>query len=189
MNAFEIIRRDLELNSYDEDPIRNNPTQTRIDGNQYGRKFLSITAIMTGGQNKTDHPDSMKGQDAVPDTWAKRIQRYTLPEDDAYLVAWAYHLYTIGLQSPNKTYANIEELMGDIAKEPDVNGFLDYMQSPDLKMNKDTMGVKNNVNLRIRMKNFLSKWGVNVGEIERSVTVYRIINYMLLWNQIQNTEE
>jgi hypothetical protein len=51
------------------------------------------------------------------------------------------------------------------------------------------MGVKNNVNLRIRMKNFLSKWGANVGEIERSVTVYRIINYILLWNQIQNTEE
>jgi hypothetical protein len=63
------------------------------------------------------------------------------------------------------------------------------MQSPDLKVNKDTMGVKNNVNLRIRMKNFLSKWGANVGEIERSVTVYRIINYLLLWNQIQNTEE
>jgi hypothetical protein len=183
MNAFEIIRRDLELNSYDEDPIRNNPTQTRLEGNQYGRKFLSITSIMTGGQNRTDHPEAMKGQDAVPDVWAKRIQRYTLPEDDPYLLAWAYHL-SLGL--PTKTYNNVDELMADIAGEADVNGFLDYMQSPDLKINKDTMGIKNNVNLRIRMKSFFTKWGMNIGEIERSVTVYRIINYMLLWNQIRN---
>lgn len=186
MNAFEIIRRDLELNSYDEDPIRNNPTQTRLEGNQYGRKFLSITAIMTGGQNKTDHPEAMKGQDAVPDVWAKRIQRYTLPEDDPYLLAWAYHL-SAGL--PTKNYGNIDELMEDIASEADVNGFLDYMQSPDLKVNKDTMGIKNNVNLRIRMKNFFTKWGMNIGEIERSVTVYRIMNYMLLWKELQTGTE
>lgn len=186
MNAFEIIRRDLELNSYNEDPVRNNPTQTRLEGGQYGRKFLSITSIMTAGQNRTDHPEAMKGQDAVPDVWAKRIQRYTLPEDDPYLLAWAYHL-SAGL--PARIYGNVDELMVDIANDADVNGFLDYMQSADLKINKDTMGIKNNVNLRIRMKNFFTKWGLNIGEIERSVTVYRIINYMLLWNQIRNVPE
>jgi hypothetical protein len=185
MNAFEIIRRDLELNTYGEDVIVDNPkTSTSTLGSNYGRKFLSISTIISCGQNKLDHPDAMRGDYAIPDDVARRAQRFTLPEDDAYLLGWAYHLYTLGMNNGDRV-ANLYSLMEKL-EGTEANEFIKYFQSPSMRDNKDTLGIKNNIQLRLRMKKFLEKWGQNIDELDRINTSYRIINYMLLWNEIFN---
>lgn len=185
MNAFEIIRRDLELNTYGEDVIVDNPkTSASTLGSNYGRKFLSISTIISCGQNKLDHPDAMRGDYAIPDDVARRAQRFTLPEDDAYLLGWAYHLYTLGMNNEDRV-ANLYSLMEKL-EGTEANEFIKYFQSPSMRDNKDTLGIKNNIQLRLRMKKFLEKWGQNIDELDRINTSYRIINYMLLWNEIFN---
>lgn len=179
MNAFEIIRRDLELDSYNEDPIRNRSQQTTIQGGGYGRKYLSITVIQTCGQSRRDHPDAMKGENSVPEELAKRAQRFTLPEDDGFLMGWAYHIYT-ALGKTN------EITMNDLEANQEVMGFFNYFTGEDLKADKDTVGIRNNINLRLRMKAFLTKWmgGMAANQIDRLIASHRIKNYILLWNKI-----
>ena len=180
MNAFEIIRRDLELDSYNEDPIRNKLQGAAAVGTTYGRKYLSITVIQTCGQNRRDHPDAMKGENSVPEDLAKRAQRFTLPEDDGFLLGWAYHLFV----ALNKTKEQITT--NDIETNPDVMGFLNYLTAEELKTDKDTVGVRENINLRLRMKAFLAKWtgGISANQIDRIIAAHRIKNYILLWNKI-----
>lgn len=181
MNAFEIIRRDLELDSYNEDPIRNRQQTTSAQGTTtYGRKYLSITAIQTCGQIRRDHPDAMKGENSVPEDIAKRAQRFTITEDDAFLLGWAYHIYA-ALNKPKQPIT-----ANDIMENPEVAGFFNYFTGEDLKTDKDTYGVRNNINLRLRMKAFMAKWtgGSATGQIDRIIAAHRIRNYILLWNRI-----
>lgn len=187
MNAFEIIRRDLELNSYTDDPIQDNPQISNLTGGTYSRKFLSVAVIISCGQNKLDHPDAMQGGNAVNEIWAKRAQRFTLPEDDPHLLGWAYHIHTLGLQQQQqqqqgKTFNTIKEL-SRILEGTVVDGFFQYIQGGDLKTDKDLIGVKDNVEFRLRMKAFLAKWSVNT-QMDRMITVQRLLNYILLWNSV-----
>lgn len=174
MNALEIISLDLETNSYVFDPLQG--ARVQFDGFRdvpiQQHKFLSMNTIK--------NVPGINGIYAVLHEDAKRIQPFTVPEDDPYLLNWGYHIAKKIKSERNLDNMGYDEMLTIIHDTSDLREFfLMFFSEKEIDLEK-----LDDLYWKAITREFLKKSGIQTGdenELRRRVMGMRLLSYAWLW--------